>query len=73
MLPALHGGATASFLEVSAIMELSFQMLWDEIESGELDVEALTPETLPRCPRPSTSRWITCAPACRATPMRGRG
>jgi acyl-coenzyme A thioesterase PaaI-like protein len=35
MLPALHGGATASFLEVSAIMELSFQMLWDEIESGE--------------------------------------
>jgi hypothetical protein len=43
MLPALHGGATASFLEVSAIMELSFQMLWDEIESGELDVEALTP------------------------------
>jgi hypothetical protein len=40
MLPALHGGATASFLEVSAIMELSFQMLWDEIESGVLDVEA---------------------------------
>jgi acyl-coenzyme A thioesterase PaaI-like protein len=51
LLPALHGGATASFLEVSAIMELSFQMLWDEIESGELDVEALTPETLPRLPK----------------------
>jgi acyl-coenzyme A thioesterase PaaI-like protein len=51
MLPALHGGATASFLEVSAIMELSFQMLWDEIESGELDVETLTPQTLPRLPK----------------------
>jgi acyl-coenzyme A thioesterase PaaI-like protein len=51
MLPALHGGATASFLEVSAIIELSFQMLWDEIESGELDVETLTPETMPRLPK----------------------
>ena len=51
MLPAIHGGVTASFLEVSAIMELSFQMLWDEIESGRLDVEALTPETLPRLPK----------------------
>jgi uncharacterized protein (TIGR00369 family) len=40
MLPALHGGAIASFLEVAAIMELSFQMLWDDIESGVLDVEA---------------------------------
>ena len=51
LLPALHGGAIASFLEVSAIMELSFQMLWDEIESGALDVEALGPETLPRLPK----------------------
>ena len=51
LIPAIHGGVTASFLEVSAIMELSFQMLWDEIESGRLDVEALTPETLPRLPK----------------------
>lgn len=51
LLPALHGGAIASFLEVSAIMELSFQMLWDEIESGALDVDALTPDALPRLPR----------------------
>jgi hypothetical protein len=36
MLPALHGGATASFLEDSAIGLSWFQMLWDEIESGEL-------------------------------------
>jgi acyl-coenzyme A thioesterase PaaI-like protein len=51
LLPALHGGAIASFLEVSAIMELSFQMLWDDIESGALDVDALGPETLPRLPK----------------------
>ncbi len=33
LLPALHGGATAAFLEVTAIIELSWAMLWDEIES----------------------------------------
>ncbi|NKX44588.1 PaaI family thioesterase [Roseicyclus persicicus] len=51
LLPALHGGAIASFLEVTAIMELSFNMLWDDVEEGRLDVEALTPETLPRLPK----------------------
>jgi acyl-coenzyme A thioesterase PaaI-like protein len=51
LLPALHGGAIASFLEVTAIMELSFNMLWDEVEEGRIDVEALTPETLPRLPK----------------------
>lgn len=51
MLPAIHGGATASFLEVTAIVNLGFQMLWDDIESGALDAEALTPETLPRMPK----------------------
>jgi len=51
MLPAIHGGATASFLEVTAIVNLGFQMLWDDIESGALDAESLTPETLPRMPK----------------------
>lgn len=51
MLPAIHGGATASFLEVAAIMELGFQILWDEIETGRLDAETLTPATLPRMPK----------------------
>ena len=51
LLPALHGGATASFLEMSAIMELSFHLLWDEIESGALQADSLTPETLPRLPK----------------------
>ncbi|GAA5070438.1 PaaI family thioesterase [Roseibacterium beibuensis] len=51
LIPALHGGATASFLEVAAIVELSFQMLWDDIETGRLDVDTLTPDTLPRLPK----------------------
>lgn len=51
MLPAIHGGATASFLEVAAIMELGFNILWDEIETGRLDAKTLTPETLPRMPK----------------------
>lgn len=50
-LPALHGGAIASFLEVTAIMELSFGLLWEDVETGRIAAEALTPETLPRLPK----------------------
>mgnify|MGYP001174517122 CR=1 FL=1 len=32
-LPALHGGAIAAFLEVSAVIELSWSSLWKEIEA----------------------------------------
>lgn len=51
LLPALHGGVTAAFLETTAIIELGWQRLWDEIESGRIDAESLTPETLPRMPK----------------------
>ncbi|RME15391.1 MAG: PaaI family thioesterase [Alphaproteobacteria bacterium] len=51
MLPALHGGATAAFLESTATIQLAWTMLWDEIESGRVDPESLTPETLPRLPK----------------------
>lgn len=37
MLPALHGGVTAAFLEVTAIMELSWQMIWEDMEAGKFD------------------------------------
>jgi acyl-coenzyme A thioesterase PaaI-like protein len=50
-LPALHGGVTAAFLEVTAIIGLSWAFLWDDLESGALDPAALTPETLPRLPK----------------------
>lgn len=36
MLPALHGGATAAFLETTAIVELSWAMMWDRMEAGEV-------------------------------------
>ncbi len=51
MLPAIHGGATAAFLEASATIELAWSMLWDEIESGRIDAQALTPETMPKLPK----------------------
>jgi uncharacterized protein (TIGR00369 family) len=51
MLPAIHGGVTAAFLEAAATMELAWSMLWDEIESGRIDAAALTPETMPRLPK----------------------
>lgn len=51
MLPALHGGATAAFLEVAAIIELSWSWLWKDIESGRLDPTTITHANLPRLPR----------------------
>lgn len=51
MLPALHGGVTAAFMETTALIELGWQALWDEIESGRRDLEDLSPESLPRLPK----------------------
>lgn len=51
LLPALHGGATAAFLEVAAIVELGWSSLWEAVETGTLDARDLTPETLPRLPK----------------------
>ncbi len=35
MLPALHGGATAAFLETTAIVELAWAMLWEDMENTD--------------------------------------
>jgi acyl-coenzyme A thioesterase PaaI-like protein len=51
MLPALHGGVTAAFLEMAAVIELSWSLLWEDMESGRIDPMALTPETMPRLPK----------------------
>ena len=50
-LPALHGGATAAFLEVSAIIELSWAMLWDDVESGKIKIDTLSDKKMPSLPR----------------------
>ena len=34
MIPALHGGATAAFLELTAVVGLAWSMLWDGMETG---------------------------------------
>ncbi len=51
MLPALHGGATAAFLEVTAIIELAWASLWEDIESGRIDAAAIEDGSLPRLPK----------------------
>ena len=50
-LPALHGGATASFLEVTAIIGLGWAILWEETETGRIDPADIGPDTLPRLPK----------------------
>ncbi|MFC4671260.1 PaaI family thioesterase [Seohaeicola nanhaiensis] len=51
MRQALHGGVTAAFLEVTAIITLSWSYLWADIESGVIDVERLVAGDLPRLPK----------------------
>ena len=34
LLPAIHGGVTAAFLETTALIELAWGMMWDEMENG---------------------------------------
>ncbi|MCX8508126.1 MAG: PaaI family thioesterase [Rhodobacteraceae bacterium] len=48
MLPALHGGVTAAFLEVTAIVELSWSLIWEDMENGLIDP---ADERVPRLPK----------------------
>lgn len=47
-IPALHGGVTAAFLEVAAIIELAWGNLWEEMESGRLDPANIGRVRLPK-------------------------
>ncbi len=51
MLPAIHGGVTAAFLEVTAIITLSWTYLWEDVESGAIDTATLEADGLPRLPK----------------------
>ena len=46
MLPALHGGATAAFLETTAIIELSWAMMWEDMEAGKDTGPLRLPKTI---------------------------
>jgi len=48
MLPALHGGATAAFLETAAIIELSWAAMWDRMEDGGGAGDDAAPVRLPK-------------------------
>lgn len=50
-LPALHGGVTAAFLEVTAVISLSWAYLWPDIESGAIDIEQMARGELPNLPK----------------------
>jgi acyl-coenzyme A thioesterase PaaI-like protein len=51
LLPALHGGVTAAFLEVAAVITLSWSYLWEDIENGSLDFDPAQGAALPRLPK----------------------
>lgn len=51
MLPAIHGGVTAAFLEVAAIVELTWSAIWQDMEEGRILPDAAVPESLPRLPK----------------------
>ncbi|APE42746.1 thioesterase [Sulfitobacter alexandrii] len=51
LLPALHGGATSAFLEVTAIITLSWSYIWEDMENGVLDVSDVGNVDLPRLPK----------------------
>jgi acyl-coenzyme A thioesterase PaaI-like protein len=51
LLPALHGGSTAAFLEITAVITLNWTYIWDDLEAGRLNLEGLPPEALPRQPK----------------------
>lgn len=51
LLPALHGGATAAFLEITAVMTLNWAHLWNDLEAGKIDLEGCAPQDLPRLPK----------------------
>ncbi len=51
VIPALHGGVTSAFLEVTAIICLSWATLWEDFEAGREGPAALDPAALPILPK----------------------
>ena len=50
-VPAIHGGATAAFLETTAIIELAWAEIWAKIEGEKLSGAEIAALPLPRLPK----------------------
>jgi acyl-coenzyme A thioesterase PaaI-like protein len=51
LLPALHGGAIGAFLEIAAIVELSWALIWERMEGGGDAAEAIEAGRFPPMPK----------------------
>ena len=51
LLPAIHGGVTAAFLETTAIIELGWQRIWQDMENGEHDAADFAVADEPKLPK----------------------
>jgi len=51
LLPAIHGGATGAFLEIAAIMELHWTMVWERMEGGGEAAKAIEDGHFPPIPK----------------------
>lgn len=50
-IPAIHGGATASFLETAALIELAWQRAWTAMEEGQRDAQDVAAAGYLRLPK----------------------
>ena len=65
---------TAAFLEVTAIVELAWTAIWEDMEQGASRPTPPVPDSLPRLPKTiDFTVGLPAFPACRAMPMRGAG
>jgi len=51
ILPALHGGVTAAFLEATAVVVLSWNIAWERMENGRRAVDGWDESHLPKMPK----------------------
>ncbi len=51
MLPALHGGAIGAFLEITAIMELAWAVVWERMEGGGAEAARIEAGDFPPLPK----------------------
>lgn len=51
VLPALHGGVTGAFLEITAITQLAWDEVWARMEAGSAAASAIDEGRFPKMPK----------------------